>query len=191
MKVMVIGSGGREHALVWKLAKSPKVDRIYCVPGNGGIAEIAECMDINMFNFQALLDFVRYEWIELTIVGPEVPLVRGIVDAFERDGHLIFGPNSRAARLEGSKVFAKDFMKRHGIPTAQYKVFSSSIHAHEYVRLKGAPLVIKADGLAAGKGVFVCRTTDEAIEALNSIMKDKIFGKAGEKVVIEDCLSGE
>jgi len=191
MKVMVIGSGGREHALVWKLAQNPKIDRIYCAPGNGGIAEIAECVDIHTLDFKSLLDLVRYEWIELTLVGPEALLVRGIVDAFEKEGHLIFGPNSRAAQLEGSKVFAKDFMKRHGIPTTQYKVFSSYLHAQEYVRLKGAPLVIKADGLAAGKGVFVCRTTDEAIDALKSIMKDKLFGKAGEKVVIEDCLAGE
>lgn len=191
MKVMVIGSGGREHALVWKLSQSPKVDKIYCVPGNGGVAELAECVDIDLKDFSALLDLVRYEWIELTVVGPEEPLVKGIVDSFEKEGRFIFGPNSSAAQLEGSKVFAKDFMKRSGIPTAEYKVFSSYNQAQEHVRLKGSPLVVKADGLAAGKGVFVCQTTSEAIEALNKIMKDKIFGKAGDRVVIEECLTGQ
>ena len=191
MKVMVIGSGGREHALVWKLSQSPKIDKIYCVPGNAGIAELAECVDIDIQDFHALLNLMRYEWIELTIVGPEMPLVKGIVDVFEKEGLSIFGPNAKAAQLEGSKVFAKDFMKRNGIPTAQYKVFSSYNQAQEHVRLKGAPLVIKADGLAAGKGVFVCHTNDEAIEALNGIMKDKMFGKAGDRVVIEECLVGQ
>src|SRR3990172_2857593 len=155
MKVLVIGSGGREHAIVWKLAQSERIDKIYCAPGNGGIAEIAECIDIDVNDFKALTNFVRYEWIDLTVVGPEEPLVKGIVDAFQKEGLLIFGPDRKNARLEGSKVFAKDFMKRHNIPTAEYRVFTSFIHAQEYVHLKGAPIVIKADGLAAGKGVFV------------------------------------
>jgi phosphoribosylamine--glycine ligase len=191
MKVLVIGSGGREHAIVWKLTQSERIDKIYCAPGNGGIAEIAECIDIDINDFKALTNFVRYEWIDLTVVGPEEPLVKGIVDAFQKEGLLIFGPDRKNARLEGSKVFAKDFMKRHNIPTAEYRVFTSFIHAQEYVHLKGAPIVIKADGLAAGKGVFVSSTTKDAMEALHLIMKDKIFGSAGEKVIIEERLTGQ
>ncbi len=191
MKVLVIGGGGREHALVWKLRQSPKVDKVYCAPGNAGISEIAECIDIDPANVDALLDFVKYNWIDLTVVGPEVPLTAGIVDAFVREERTIFGPDAVGAQLEGSKIFAKDFMKRYGIPTAEYKVFSSCIHAEEYVRLKGAPIVIKADGLAAGKGVIVAETVDEAIDALKLIMKDKAFGDAGNKVVVEQCLRGE
>lgn len=190
MKVLVIGSGGREHALVWKLSQSRHVDRIYCMPGNAGIAEIAECIDINN-DFQALLDFVKYEWIDLTIVGPEEPLSKGIVDIFEKEGRKIIGPSMGASMLEASKVFAKDFMRRYGIPTAEHRVFTSYIHAEDYVRIKGAPIVVKADGLAAGKGVFVARTVDEAMEALRLIMKERIFGDAGERVVIEECLEGE
>lgn len=190
MKVLVIGGGGREHAIVWKLSQSRHVDRIYCMPGNAGIAEIAECIDVNN-DFEALLDFVKYEWIDLTIVGPEAPLSKGIVDIFEKEGRKIIGPNREASRLEASKVFAKDFMRRYGIPTAQYRVFTSYVHAEDYVRFKGAPIVVKADGLAAGKGVFVAKTIDEAIDALRLIMKEKAFGEAGERVVIEDCLEGE
>ncbi|MFN3395269.1 MAG: phosphoribosylamine--glycine ligase [Thermodesulfovibrionales bacterium] len=190
MKVLVIGGGGREHAIVWKLSQSRHVDKIYCMPGNAGIAEIAECIDVNN-DFDALLDFVKYEWIDLTIVGPEAPLSKGIVDIFEKEGRKIIGPNREASRLEASKVFAKDFMRRYGIPTAQYKVFTSYVHAEDYVRFKGAPIVVKADGLAAGKGVFVAKTIDEAIDALRLIMKEKAFGEAGERVVIEDCLDGE
>ncbi len=191
MKVLVIGGGGREHAIVWKLAQSPRVDRIYCSPGNAGIAELAECIDIDPSDHESLKDFVRYEWIDLTIVGPELPLSRGIVDAFEREGRRCMGPSKSAARLESSKVFAKEFMKRHGIPTAEYRAFTSYLHAEEYVRMKGAPIVIKADGLAAGKGVIVAGTTDEAISALRLIMKEKAFGAAGERVVVEECLDGE
>jgi phosphoribosylamine--glycine ligase len=191
MKILVIGNGGREHALVWKLAQSDRVDKIYCAPGNGGIAEIAECIDIDINDFESLTNFVRYEWIDLTVVGPEAPLVKGIVDVFQKEGLMIFGPDRKNARLEGSKVFAKDFMKCHNIPTAEYKAFTSFIHAQEHVRLKGAPLVIKADGLAAGKGVFVSSTTDEAIEALNLIMKERIFGTAGDRVIIEEKLQGQ
>jgi phosphoribosylamine--glycine ligase len=191
MKVLVIGSGGREHAICWKLSQSRAVDKIYCCPGNAGIAGIAECIDVSQNDFQALLDFVKYEWIDLTIVGPEDPLSRGIVDLFEREGRKILGPTMAGARLESSKVFCKDLLKSHGIPTAEYKVFTSYIHAEEYVRFKGAPIVIKADGLAAGKGVFVAATVEEAFDALKVIMKDKAFGAAGERVIVEECLQGE
>src|SRR5208337_44026 len=163
MKVLVIGGGGREHAIVWKLAQSRHVDKIYCAPGNAGIAETAECIDIGINNFDELVNLVRYEWIDLTIVGPEEPLSRGIVDAFEREGRRIVGPVKAAAQLESSKVFSKEFMRRHRIPSAEYKVFTSYLHAEDYVRMKGSPIVIKADGLAAGKGVIVAATTDEAV----------------------------
>ncbi len=191
MKVLVIGGGGREHALVWKLLQSPRVDKVYCAPGNAGIAEIAECIDIRPDDFDSLLDFVKYNWIDLTVVGPEVPLTAGVVDAFMKEERTIFGPDKKGARLEGSKVFAKDFMLKYGLPTAEYKTFTSYLRAEEYVRLKGVPIVIKADGLAAGKGVFVAETFDEAREALKMIMKDKAFGDAGRKVLIEKCLQGE
>jgi phosphoribosylamine--glycine ligase len=191
MKVLVIGGGGREHAIVWKLAQSGRVDKIYCTPGNAGISEIAECIDIDLKDFDALIDFVKYEWVDLTIVGPEEPLSRGIVDAFEKEERRIVGPTKAAAQLESSKVFSKEFMKQHRIPTAEYRVFTSYIHAEDYVRLKGAPIVIKADGLAAGKGVIVASTVDEAVKALRLIMKERIFGPAGDKVVIEEFLDGQ
>jgi len=190
MKVLVIGGGGREHALVWKLAQSRHIDKIYCTPGNAGIAEMAECIEVGP-DFDALIDFVKYNWIDITIVGPEEPLSRGIVDAFEKEGRKILGPTRAAAQLEWSKVFSKDFMRRHRIPTADYKVFTSHIHARDYVRMKGAPTVIKADGLAAGKGVVVASTVDEAEAAIDLIMKDHAFGAAGDKVIVEDCLVGE
>lgn len=191
MKVLVIGGGGREHAIVWKLSQSKMVDKIYCCPGNAGIAEIAECINVNQDDFQALLDFVKYEWIDLTIVGPEAPLSKGIVDLFETEGRRILGPTKAAARLESSKAFSKDLMRSHGIPTAEYKVFTSYLHAEEYVKFKGVPIVIKADGLAAGKGVFIANTMDEAMDALRQIMKDRVFGVAGDRVLIEECLQGE
>lgn len=191
MKVLVIGGGGREHTIVWKLAQSRHVDKIYCSPGNAGISEIAECIDIGTNDFSALINFVKYEWIDLTIVGPEEPLSRGIVDAFEKEGARILGPNKKAVQLESSKVFAKDFMKRYGIPSSEYKVFTSHVHAENHVRMKGTPIVIKADGLAAGKGVFVANSMDEAIDALKIIMKDRAFGDAGNRVVVEECLTGE
>ncbi len=191
MKVLVIGGGGREHALVWKLSRSKRVDEIFCCPGNAGISEIARCVDLDQNDHQALLDFVRYEWIDLTIVGPEAPLSAGVVDVFQKDGRKILGPTRHAAQLESSKVFAKEFMKRHAIPTAEYRTFTSYIHAEEYIRMKGAPIVIKADGLAAGKGVIVAGTVDEAIDALRLIMKDRAFGEAGNRVVVEECLTGE
>jgi len=191
MKVLVIGGGGREHAIVWKLSQSKMVDKIYCCPGNAGIAEIAQCIDVHQDDFQALLDFVKYEWIDLTIVGPEAPLSKGVVDLFENEGRKILGPSKAAAQLESSKAFSKDLMRSHGIPTADYKVFTSYLHAEEYVKLKGAPIVIKADGLAAGKGVFIAATVDEAMDALKQIMKDRVFGAAGDRVLIEECLQGE
>lgn len=191
MKVLVIGSGGREHAIVWKVAQSRVVDKIYCTPGNAGISEIAECVEVGSKDLTALLDFVKYEWIDLTVVGPEDPLAQGIVDIFQKEGRKIVGPTKAGAQLESSKVFAKEFMKRHKIPTAEYRVFTSYTHAEEYIRLKGTPIVVKADGLAAGKGVFVCQTYDEAVEALKLIMKDKIFGSSGDRVVIEECLTGK
>jgi len=191
MKVLVVGGGGREHAIAWKLSQSRSVDKIYCCPGNAGIAEIAECINVNQNDFSELLDFVKYEWIDLTIVGPEDPLSKGIVDLFEKEGRRILGPTKAAAQLESSKVFSKDLMKSHGIPTAEYRVFTSYLHAEEYIRFKGTPIVIKADGLAAGKGVFIAATMDEALDALKTILKDKAFGDAGNKVLVEDCLSGE
>ncbi len=191
MKVLVIGSGGREHALVWKLNQSPKVDRIFCAPGNAGISEIAECISIKADDIDSLLNFARYERIDLTVVGPEVPLTLGIVDAFKKEYLRIFGPEASGARLEGSKVFSKDIMRKYGLPTAEYKTFTSYLHAEEYVRLKGAPLVIKADGLAAGKGVIVAESVEEATSALRLIMKEKAFGSAGDRVIVEQCLKGE
>lgn len=191
MKVLVIGSGGREHAIVWKLAQSKRVDKIFCAPGNAGISEIAECIDIKPNDHASLVNFAKYEWIDLTVVGPEDPLARGIVDVFEKEGLPIVGPKKQAAQLEASKVFAKEFMKRHRIPTAEYRVFTAYSHAEEYVRMKGAPIVIKADGLAAGKGVVVAQTVDEALDALKRIMIDRVFGDAGERVVIEEALEGE
>jgi phosphoribosylamine--glycine ligase len=191
MKVLVVGGGGREHALVWKLSQSSRVDKIFCAPGNAGIASLARCVDIRADDIESLLNFSKYEGIDMTVVGPEVPLTMGIVDLFEKEGRRIFGTNARASQLEGSKVFAKDFMLKYGIPTAEYKTFSSYIHAEEYIRLKGAPVVIKADGLAAGKGVFVSDTVNDALNALKTVMKEKAFGGAGEKVVVEQCLRGE
>jgi len=191
MKVLVIGGGGREHAIVWKLSQSRRIDKIYCCPGNAGISEIAECINVDDNNFEAVADFVKYEGVDLTIVGPEAPLSKGIVDVFERNGRKILGPNSKAAQLEGSKVFSKDLMKRYGIPTAEYKVFTSYLHAEDYVRMKGAPIVIKADGLAAGKGVIMAKTVDEAIAGLKLIMKERAFGEAGNRVVVEEWLDGE
>ena len=191
MKVLVIGSGGREHALVWKLSQSPSVDKIFCTPGNAGISEIAECLDIKTDDIGALVNFAKYEGIDLTVVGPEAPLTAGIVDAFVKEDRRIFGPDKLGAQLEGSKVFAKAFMLKYGIPTAEYKTFTSYLHAKEYIQLKGAPIVIKADGLAAGKGVFVAVSVEESIDALKLIIKERAFGSAGDKVIVEQCLKGE
>jgi len=191
MKVLVIGGGGREHALVWKLSQSSRVTKLFCAPGNAGISKIAECLNIKADDISVLVNFAKYEGIDLTVVGPEAPLTAGIADVFIKEKRRIFGPDASGAQLEGSKVFAKELMLKYGIPTAEYKMFTSYLHAEEYVRLKGAPLVIKADGLAAGKGVIIAETADEAINALKLIMKEKAFGSAGNRVVVEQCLKGE
>lgn len=191
MKVLVVGSGGREHALIWKISQSSIVDKIFCAPGNGGIAKQAECVDIKADDIEALKTFVFREGIELTVVGPEAPLVRGIVDEFEKSNLKIFGPNKKAAQLEGSKVFAKKIMKKYGVPTAEFEVFENCQEAVSYIESKSMPIVVKADGLAAGKGVFVCKTKEEAVDAVKKIMEQKIFGEAGERIVIEKCLEGE
>ena len=191
MKVLVIGSGGREHALVWKISQSPKVEQIYCAPGNAGIAELAECVDISATDVETLLAFAMAEKIDLTVVGPEASLVVGVVDRFEENGLRIFCPSRNAAILEGSKVFTKQFMDKYGIPTARFKVFQDREEAKAYIEGHGAPVVVKADGLAAGKGVIVAATVEEAKQAVDLIMKDKAFGSAGDHVVVEDCLAGE
>ncbi len=193
MRVMVVGSGGREHALCWKLALSPKVERVFAVPGNGGMADEPKvtCVNMDVKDLLAIRDFAIKEGIDLTVVGPEEPLVNGIVDLFEEKGLRIFGPNRDAALLEGSKVFAKEFMREMGIPTADFEVFDDPAEAEKYVRKKGAPIVVKADGLAGGKGAIVCKTVEEAVRAVNYIMVEKAFGRAGDRVVIEDFLVGE
>lgn len=191
MKVLVIGSGGREHALVWKLHQSEKVDKIFCAPGNAGIKKLATCVDCAANDIDGLLAFAQKENIDLTVVGPEDPLTMGIVDVFEENDLRIFGPSARGAILEGSKVFTKDFLKKYDIPSSAYKVFSKAGSAKKYIDKIGAPCVVKADGLAAGKGVIVARTKSEAKKAVDLILKDKAFGKAGNKVVVEEFLRGE
>ena len=191
MKILVVGGGGREHALVWKIAQSPLVEQIYCAPGNPGIAELAECVHIAADEINALCDFARAEHIDLTVVGPEVPLTLGIVDIFQAAGLEIFGPSKAAAQIEGSKGFSKDLMARYGIPTAAYRSFTDHAKAVAYIKQQGAPIVVKADGLAAGKGVIVALTEDQAIAAVDDIMLDKVFGSAGASVVIEEFMEGE
>ena len=191
MKVLVIGSGGREHSLVWKIAQSPLVSKIFCAPGNPGISELAECINITADQTDQLCKFAVKENIDLTVVGPEAPLVDGIVDMFNKHELKVFGPDKKAAILEDSKVFSKCLLKKHGIPTADFKCFDDYQQARRYILSKEAPIVVKADGLSKGKGVFVCKTNDEALHALDSIMKDKVFGNAGNQVVIEECLIGE
>ncbi|MBN4067882.1 phosphoribosylamine--glycine ligase, partial [Alkaliphilus transvaalensis] len=190
MKILVVGSGGREHTLVWKLAQSSHVDEIYCAPGNPGIAEIATCVDINAENVAELVEFSREMKIDLTIVGPEVPLVLGIVDAF-RDAKLrIIGPTKQAAELEGSKSYSKHFMNKYNIPTAKFDEINTLEKGKIALGNYSYPVVIKADGLAAGKGVFICNSLSEAEASLETIMKDNAFGDAGSKVVIEEFLEG-
>ncbi len=191
MKILVVGGGGREHALVWKLHQSPRVQKIYCAPGNGGIGELAECVPIDPEDIPKLVAFAQSEGIDLTIVGPEGPLSMGIVDRFEGEGLRIFGASQQAAEIESSKSFAKALMQKYGIPTAQGKTFTSYPEAEAYLKEIGAPVVVKADGLAAGKGVIVCRTEAEAENALHRIMVDREFGTAGDQVLIEECLTGE
>ena len=191
MKILVIGSGGREHALVWKLHQSKRVAKIFCAPGNAGISSLAECVAISAEDVRGLVAFAEKEKIDLTLVGPEASLTLGVVDAFERRGLRIFGPSRKAAVLEGSKVFTKKFMQNHDIPTAGFTVFRKRERAIEYVNRVGAPVVVKADGLAAGKGVIVAQTIEAAIEAIDKIMTEKVFGDAGNRVVIEDFMTGE
>jgi len=193
MKVLVIGSGGREHALAWKLAQSQRVDEVLVAPGNAGTATEAKCRNVGVDakDIDGLLALVEREAVALTVVGPEGPLVAGVVDRFRAAGHRIFGPTAAAAQLEGSKAFAKDFLARHGIPTAHYAVHTQTDEALEYVRSKGAPIVIKADGLAAGKGVIVAMTLEEAEAAITDMLSGYAFGAAGARVVIEEFLDGE
>jgi len=191
MRVLVIGSGGREHALVWKLKQSPQVKQLFAAPGNAGIAELAECTDISASEVRRLADFAAKKGIDLTVVGPELPLTLGIADEFESRGLRIFGANQQAAILEGSKVFAKRLMKKYKIPTGFFQTFYRADDARRYIQDVGAPIVVKADGLASGKGALVCQTVKEALDAVKIIMEDRIFGDAGEKVVVEEFLSGE
>lgn len=192
MKIMVIGSGGREHTLVWKISQSPLAEKIYAVPGNPGMAALAECVDgISITDNAALTAFAKEKGIDLVVVGPEVPLTNGVVDALEAAGIKAFGPSGMAAEIEGSKAFSKNLMKKYRIPTARYEIFNDASRARVYVRQMGAPIVVKADGLAAGKGVIVAKTVDEAIAAINDIMDDKAFGAAGSRVVIEEFMAGE
>jgi phosphoribosylamine--glycine ligase len=191
MRILVIGSGGREHGLVWKIAQSKLVDKIFCAPGNGGISDIAECIDIKADDIPALLDFAQKEKIDLTVVGPEAPLASGITDEFTKYKLKIFGPDKAAAQLESSKVFAKELMAKYGVPTANFKIFDNIGKASAYIDKIGAPCVVKADGLAAGKGVVVAKSVDEAKQAVHSIMEQKIFGQAGNRIIIEECLEGQ
>ncbi|MEI6561320.1 MAG: phosphoribosylamine--glycine ligase [Verrucomicrobiota bacterium] len=191
MKILVIGSGGREHALVWKLAQSPRVTQVFCAPGNAGIGQIATNVPLSISDHEALIQFARDEGIGLTVVGPDDALAAGIVDAFEAAGLKIFGPSQSAARLESSKVFAKEFMQRHGIPTAASGHFSDSAAAHRFCKENRYPLVIKADGLALGKGVIIAQTPEEAAQAIEDIMEKRQFGAAGNQVVIEEFLTGQ
>ena len=191
MKVLVIGGGGREHAIIWKLAQSKNVSKIYCAPGNGGIADLAECVPIDVMDFEKLTKFAKENNIDLTVVAPDDPLAAGAVDAFEANGLRAFGPNKAAAIIEGSKSFSKDLMKKYNIPTADYEEFENSTDAINYIKANNKfPVVVKADGLALGKGVIIAKTFEEAENAVHDILDDKIFGSAGAQVVVEDFLTG-
>ncbi|MFA9465229.1 MAG: phosphoribosylamine--glycine ligase [Velocimicrobium sp.] len=190
MKILIVGSGGREHAIATSVAKSDRVEKIYCAPGNAGIAELAECIDIQAMELEKLADFAKEKAIDLTIIGMDDPLVAGVVDVFEKKGLRVFGPRKNAAILEGSKSFSKDLMKKYKIPTASYETFDLVQDAYAYLEQATYPIVIKADGLALGKGVLICSTVDEAREAVKTLMLDKTFGDAGNRVVIEEFLSG-
>ena len=191
MNILVIGSGGREHALCWKIKQSPKVKKLYCAPGNGGISQIAECVNISVEDIDGLLKFALEKKIDLTVVGPEASLVKGVVDTFAQKGLKIFGPSKEASQLEGSKVFSKEFMHRRNLPTAISKIFENAAAAQDFLTKAQLPLVVKADGIAAGKGVYVCQTLKEAQVAVDEIMVQKIFGAAGDKIIIEECLVGQ
>ena len=190
MKVLIVGSGGREHAIAWKVAQSPKVDKIYCAPGNAGIEEYAECVNIGAMEFDKLVAFAKEKEIDLTVIGMDDPLVGGVVDAFEAEGLRVFGPRKNAAIIEGSKAFSKDLMKKYGIPTAAYENFDSPEAALAYLETAKMPIVLKADGLALGKGVLICNTLEEAKEGVKTLMLDKQFGDAGNQIVIEEFMTG-
>ena len=190
MRILVVGGGGREHAICWKLNNESNVEKIYCAPGNAGISSVAKCIDIQDSDIENLLKFAKENQIDLTIVGPEIPLVAGIVDAFEKEGLKIFGPNKECAQLEGSKAFSKNFMIRHNLPTAKYKEYTNLDEAISEIDSFGYPVVIKADGLAAGKGVVIPENREDAITTLKEMMSDKKFGNAGDKIVVEEFLNG-
>ena len=190
MKVLIVGSGGREHAIAWKVAQSKKVEKIYCAPGNAGISEVAECVPIGAMEFDKLVAFAKEKEIDLTVIGMDDPLVGGIVDVFEKEGLRVFGPRKNAAILEGSKAFSKDLMKKYNIPTAAYETFTDPEKALEYLETAKMPIVLKADGLALGKGVLICQTLEEAKEGVKTLMMDKKFGSAGDEIVIEEFMTG-
>ena len=190
MKGVIVGSGGREHAIAWKVAQSKKVDKIYCAPGNAGISEVAECVPIGAMEFDKLVAFAKEKEIDLTVIGMDDPLVGGIVDVFEKEGLRVFGPRKNAAILEGSKAFSKDLMKKYNIPTAAYETFTDPEKALEYLETAKMPIVLKADGLALGKGVLICQTLEEAKEGVKTLMMDKKFGSAGDEIVIEEFMTG-
>lgn len=190
MKVLIVGSGGREHAIAWKVAQSPKVEKIYCAPGNAGISQLAECVDIQAMEFDKLVAFAKEKDIDLTVIGMDDPLVGGIVDAFEEEGLRVFGPRKNAAILEGSKAFSKDLMKKYQIPSAAYETFETAEDALNYLETSKYPIVLKADGLALGKGVLICNTKEEAKEGVKTLMLDKQFGSAGDRIVIEEFMTG-
>ena len=190
MKILIVGGGGREHAIAWKLAKSPKVEKMYCAPGNAGIAELAECVNIGVMEFDKLVAFAKENEIDLTVVAPDDPLAAGAVDAFEAAGLRAFGPRANAAILEGSKAFSKDLMKKYGIPTAAYETFNDSEKALAYLETAKMPIVLKADGLALGKGVLICKDLEEAKAGVKTLMMDKQFGSAGDEIVIEEFMTG-
>lgn len=190
MKVLIVGSGGREHAIAWKVAQSKKVDKIYCAPGNAGISEVAESVPIGAMEFDKLVAFAKEKEIDLTVIGMDDPLVGGIVDVFEKEGLRVFGPRKNAAILEGSKAFSKDLMKKYHIPTAAYETFTDPEKALEYLETAKMPIVLKADGLALGKGVLICQTLEEAKEGVKTLMMDKKFGSAGDEIVIEEFMTG-
>ncbi len=190
MKVLIVGSGGREHAIAWKVAQSPKVDKIYCAPGNAGISQIAECVPIGAMEFDKLVSFAKEQAIDLTVIGMDDPLVGGVVDVFEQAGLRVFGPRKNAAVLEGSKAFSKNLMKKYNIPTAAYETFTDAEDALQYLKTAKMPIVLKADGLALGKGVLICQTREEAEEGVRTLMLDKKFGSAGDEIVIEEFMTG-
>ena len=190
MKVLIVGGGGREHAIAWKVAESPLVDKVYCAPGNAGIEEVAECVPIGAMEFDKLVAFAKEKAIDLTVIGMDDPLVGGIVDVFEAEGLRVFGPRKNAAIIEGSKAFSKDLMKKYGIPTAAYENFTDPQAALDYLETAKMPIVLKADGLALGKGVLICQNLEEARAGVKEIMEDKKFGSAGNQMVVEEFMTG-